>query len=172
MENFTIPANTVVHSAWLAVAGKPLPQTLGKICRVAIPEHPVQLGLFDLGAPAPAATAAERSEVDLSSLQDMLIENPEAAFVLFVRSGCLPELRVSDNDMLLIDRALQPLNECSVLVSLDGVMMVKKLLIADDQVHLLPLDDEGPKVAVPGGHELKIWGVVTSVIRRPVRGFD
>ncbi|HEY9101067.1 LexA family protein [Chitinimonas sp.] len=170
METYTVPARTRVHSAWQAAAHMPLPQTLGRVCRVALPTVPVQLGLFDLPA-EPAPKAAHGDEVDLSILQDMLIDNPEAAFVLFVKSGCLPELQVSANDMLLIDRALQPLDACNVLVSLDGEMMVRRLRLIDEQVQLLPLEEDGPQLE-PGAQDWKIWGVVTSVIRRPLRGFD
>lgn len=112
------------------------------------------------GFPSPADDYIE----DRIDLNQYLIRHQEATFFLRVKGDSMIGAGIHDGDLLVVDRALEPVDGKIVIAVLDGELTVKRLERRGRIIRLLP---ENPAYApIEVGHEqdLVIWGVVTNVI--------
>jgi len=73
--------------------------------------------------PSPANDDVEQS----LSLDEHLIRNPEATFLMRVTGDALAEAGLHDGDLLVMDRATPPLAGSVVLVVVEGVAVLTRL---------------------------------------------
>jgi DNA polymerase V len=97
-------------------------------------------------------------------LNELLIKHPAATF--FVRvSGCsMIKAGIHHNDILVVDRSLEPVSGKIVIASINGELAVKRLYKNGAMIQLVAENDGYPPINICEGMELHIWGVVTSVI--------
>lgn len=132
--------------------GKLIPKLLGKSVRV--------LGTVEAGFPSPA----EEELVDNISLDDLLIQDRKATFLLKVSGDSMTGAGIMQGDMVIVDKGQKPKSGDIVIAEVDGEWTMKYLRKRGNDVTLIPAN---PKYQpIKPKNELKITGVVTAVVRK------
>ena len=118
------------------------------------------LGTVEAGFPSPA----EEELADTLSLDELLIENPEATFLLRVSGDSMSEAGILPGDMVLVDKGQAAKSGDIVIAEVDWEWTMKYLRKRGDSVTLIPANPSY-KPTRPK-KELKIAGVVTAVVRK------
>jgi repressor LexA len=134
------------------IKGKLIPRSLGSPIKV--------LGNVEAGFPSPA----EEELTDTLSMDDFLIKNRAATFLLKVSGDSMSEAGILPGDMVLVDKSLSPKSGDIVIAEVDGEWTMKYLKKRGDSVTLIPANP-GYKAIKPK-KELKIAGIVTAVVRK------
>jgi repressor LexA len=132
----------------------------GRLIALSIAVPVKLLGTVEAGFPSPA----EEELADNLSLDDLLIQNPEATFLLKVSGDSMSEAGILPGDMVLVDKGEQPKSGDIVIAEVDGEWTMKYLKKRGENVALVPAN---PKYhPIKPKKELKIAGVVTAVVRK------
>lgn len=118
------------------------------------------LGAVEAGFPSPA----EEELADTLSLDDLLIENPNATFLLRVSGDSMSEAGILPGDMVIVDRGQIPKSGDIVIAEVDGQWTMKYLRKRGESITLIPANTNYKPIRPK--NELKIAGVVTAVIRK------
>jgi SOS regulatory protein LexA len=123
--------------------------------------YPVKiLGTVEAGFPSPA----EEELVDTLSLDDLLIQNRDATFLLKVSGDSMSGAGILPGDMVIVDRGQTPKSGDIVIAEIDGEWTMKYLRKRGAGVALIPANPQYK--AIRPKNELKIAGVVTAVVRK------
>ena len=114
------------------------------------------------GFPSPADDFRETR----ISLDEELIINKEATFFAKVSGQSMIGAGLDDNDLLVIDRSLEPENNKIAVCFLDGEFTVKRLKVRGEEVWLQPENPDYPIIKITEENNFLIWGIVTSVIKK------
>ena len=122
-------------------------------------EVPV-LGMVEAGFPSPA----EEELLDTMSLDDFLIGNREATYILRVQGDSMIDAGIMPGDLVLVERTETASTGDIVIAEIDGKFTMKYLRKRGRKVWL----ESGNKKYKPfyPKAELKVVAVVTSVIRK------
>ena len=132
--------------------GKLIPKSIAAAARV--------LGTVEAGFPSPA----EEELADTMSLDDFLIQNPQATFLLKVSGDSMSGAGILPGDMVIVDKGQSPKSGDIVIAEVDGEWTMKYLRKRGSDVALIPAN---PKYKpIKPKKELKIAGVVTAVVRK------
>lgn len=112
------------------------------------------------GFPSPA-DGELAAELDLN---DLLIKHPVATFFVRVSGHSMIKAGIHHNDILVVDRSLEPAHGKIVIAAVNGELTVKRLILQDKRILLAAENDAYLPIAITEGVELHIWGVVTNVI--------
>lgn len=122
--------------------------------------------LIDTGISAGFPSPADDFKEERLSLDDELIKNKEATFFARVSGQSMIGAGLNDNDLLVIDRSLEPANNKIAVCFLDGEFTVKRLKVTKEGVWLLPENPNYKPIEVSEENNLVIWGIVTNVIKK------
>ncbi|WP_366185384.1 translesion error-prone DNA polymerase V autoproteolytic subunit [Flavobacterium ovatum] len=114
------------------------------------------------GFPSPAADFMENN-IDLNK---ELSENPLATFYIKVRGNSMIDAGINDQDVLIVDRSLQPKDNAIAICFVDGEFTVKRLKVEKDCLYLLPENPEYSPIKVTEENQFILWGIVTYVIKK------
>lgn len=118
------------------------------------------LGTVEAGFPSPA----EEELADTLSLDDLLIQNKEATFLLKVSGDSMSGAGILPGDMVIVEKGRTPKNGDIVIAEVDGEWTMKYIKKRGENVTLIPAN---PKYKpIKPKNELKIAGVVTAVVRK------
>ena len=123
---------------------------------------PLFVSRISAGFPSPAADYIDK-KLDLNQY---LIKHPAATFFVRVEGSSMVNAGIHDNDILIVDRALEPADSKIVIAVLNGEMTVKRIRKAGGKLYLMPENDAYGALEVSEDMEFQIWGVVTSVIHK------
>jgi len=132
----------------------------GRLIPGSIASPVKMLGTVEAGFPSPA----EESLADTLSLDQLLIQNPEATFLLKVSGDSMSEAGILPGDMVLVDKGQVPKSGDIVIAEVDGEWTMKYLRKRGENVTLIPANPRYKPIKPQ--KELKIAGVVTAVIRK------
>lgn len=118
------------------------------------------LGSVQAGWPSPA----EEELLDTLSLDDYMIKNPEASFLLKVFGDSMIDEGIKPDDLVIVDRGRNPKNGDIVLAQIDGEWTLKFFEKRGQRVRLIAGNKKYPPL-VPR-QELTIGGIITGVVRR------
>jgi len=124
-------------------------------------ERPLYLSTVQAGFPSPADDYVE-ARLDLN---EHLVHHPAATFFVRVAGDSMTGAGIYCGDILVVDRAIEPVDKSIVVAALHGELTVKRLRRNNDRVRLEPENPDYPTIEIPEGEDLVIWGVVTSSIR-------
>ena len=113
------------------------------------------------GFPSPADDYLETT-IDLSR---ELIRNPSATFLGRVRGLSMRDAGIDDNDILVVDRSLEPSDGRIAVCFLDGGFTLKRIRIRDGEVWLVPANSDFRPVRVTEDNDFTVWGIVTYIIK-------
>ncbi len=123
--------------------------------------YPVKmLGTVEAGFPSPA----EEELTDTLSLDQLLIQNREATFLLKVSGDSMSGAGILPGDMVLVDKGQAPKSGDIVIAEVDGEWTMKYLRKRGEGVTLIPANPKYQPIRPK--KELKIAGVVTAVVRK------
>ncbi len=115
------------------------------------------------GFPSPAENYLEE-QLDLNKY---LIKNKESSFFVRVSGDSMINVGIFDNDILIVDRSLVPVRQSIILASLDGELVVKKLIRDEFKNYYLKSENTNyPNIKLDSNTDTIIWGVVTYVIHK------
>lgn len=113
------------------------------------------------GFPSPALDF-----VDLSiDLNRHLIKNPSATFYGRVKGDSLKNAGISNGDLLVIDRSLDPTNGKIAVCFIDGEFTAKRIQISKKEILLIAENENYQPIRVTEDNNFLIWGIVTHVIK-------
>ena len=122
---------------------------------------PFYLHKAGAGFPSPATDYIEE-DVDLN---DHLIKNVPATFIIRVQGKSMTDVGIYDGDLLVVDRSLEPKNFSTVVANVHDELVVKNFIKSKDQNFLSSgskrVED---KIIISEDSDVFIWGVVTYVI--------
>ena len=87
-------------------------------------KNKVKLISASAGFPSPAENYVEEK----LNLNSYLIKNKESSFFVRVSGDSMINVGIFDNDILIVDRSLDPKRQSIVIVSIDGELVIKKLM--------------------------------------------
>lgn len=120
------------------------------------PGQPLLERAVPAGFPSPAADYFEAR----LSLDEYLITHREATFFVRVSGNSMTGFGIHDGDLLVVDRALDPVDRSIVIAVLDGEFTVKQLCRLPDGVLLRSGAAGHRDIFVGEGQALQVWGVV------------
>lgn len=122
------------------------------------------LGDVKAGFPSPAEDIREK--LDLIKL---LVKHKAATFFFRVDGVSMVDCDMDEGDIIIVDRAIDPYNNCKAVCFIDGEYTVKRVEMLDDKVHLMPANEQNTKyqpIVVTPDNQFIIWGVVTYTIKK------
>ncbi len=121
---------------------------------------------IDAGVSAGFPSPAEDFRETRISLDEELINNHETTFFAKVSGQSMIGAGLDDNDLLVIDRSLEPENNKIAVCFLDGEFTVKRLKVRGSEVWLQPENPDYPIIKITEENNFIIWGIVTNVIKK------
>ena len=113
------------------------------------------------GFPSPAEDlGGERID-----LQDILMTHPQATYFMRASGFSMVELGISDQDILVVNRAKRPRHKHIVVASVDGEFTVKRLWKRGANLKLQAANPTYPDILPRDGQTVEVWGVVTNAIK-------
>ncbi|ENV16438.1 LexA family protein [Acinetobacter guillouiae] len=142
---------------------------------------PLVLNKIAAGFPSPAEDYIDKT-VDMN---DLLISNKDATFIVQVESLSMKDVGIEVNDYLIVDRSIRSQHYDVVIAFIDNEFTVKRMMITQRMSHqelfdifqkqydfkdlpavwLKPENIEYQPILPRSEQELVIWGVVTKVIK-------
>lgn len=121
---------------------------------------PLYQSIISAGFPSPADDDIE----DKLDLNELLIKHPAATFFLRVSGSSMINAGIHNNDILIVDRSLEPTHGKVVIASVNGELTVKRLCYQGKKIQLVAENDTYPPINISEDADFRIWGVVTNVI--------
>ena len=125
-------------------------------------ELPLYSSNVSAGFPSPADEHME-GPLDLNKY---LIQNPPATFFVRASGDSMIGAGIYSDDILVVDRSLEPKSGKIVIAAIDGFLTVKRLHKADGKTILKSENIKYPDIELHDENEVIIWGVVTSVLHK------
>ena len=125
------------------------------------PKLPLYLDRVPAGFPSPADDYVE-GRLDLLDLTNA--RSPSSYFVRAAGES-MTGAGIEDGDVLVVDRALDPVSGAVVVASVDGELTVKRFVRRGRRVSLLAANPDYPPIELQDGQDLVVWGVVTHSLR-------
>tara|TARA_B100000809_G_scaffold62501_1_gene59273 strand:- start:1720 stop:2169 length:450 start_codon:yes stop_codon:yes gene_type:complete len=113
------------------------------------------------GFPSPADDFLDAS-IDLNKT---LIKNKDATFYGRVKGDSMIGGGLSDGDLLIIDKSIEPKNGKIAVCFIDGEFTVKRIKIEKELIWLIPENKNYQPIKVTADNDFVIWGIVTNVIK-------
>ena len=114
------------------------------------------------GFPSPADDHLEGS----LDLNEHLIKHPSATFFVRVSGDSMIKAGIHEDDILVVDRSIEPRNGKIIIAAVEGQLTVKRLNRTKTQTFLMPENDAYAPIPIADDNDMVIWGVVTSVIHQ------
>ncbi|WP_417853984.1 LexA family protein [Xanthomarina gelatinilytica] len=121
---------------------------------------------LDTGISAGFPSPAEDFKEERLSLDNILVKNKLATFYARVSGQSMVGAGLDDNDLLVIDRSLEPAHNKIAVCFLDGEFTVKRLRVEKDGVWLQPENENYEPIKITEENDFVIWGIVTNVIKK------
>ena len=122
------------------------------------------LGEVKAGFPSPAEDIREK--LDLIKL---LVKHKASTFFFRIDGVSMVDAAMDDGDIIIVDRAVEPSNNCKAVCYIDGEYTVKRVEMLDGKVRLMPANELNTKyqpIEVTEDNQFIIWGVVTYTIKK------
>jgi DNA polymerase V len=117
-------------------------------------------GKVSAGFPSPADDYVEKT----LDLNELLVQRPAATFFVRAQGESMLGAGIHPNDILVVDRSIEPKAGKIVICALNGELTVKRLARVKGKWKLKSENLDYPDIPVHEELELVVWGVVTNVI--------
>jgi len=126
----------------------------------------IELPLFSCGVSAGFPSPAEDYIDRKLDLNELLIHNPAATFFVRVSGDYMTGASINHNDILIIDRSLEPLSGKIVIAVINGELTIKRLIKDSSSCRLAAENPNYEAIEITDEMAFEVWGVVTSVIHQ------
>ena len=123
---------------------------------------PMVSGTVAAGFPSPADDYID-GKLDLNS---HLIKHPAATYFVRAAGDSMIGAGIHHDDILIVDRSLEPCNGSVVIAAVEGDLTVKRLRMSGGKTMLMPDNGDYRPIAIGEGTSCEVWGVVTAVVHR------
>lgn len=127
-------------------------------CEIDIP---LMFSKVSAGFPSPAEDFLD-IEIDLNKY---LIKNKYTTYFVKVSGNSMQDSGISDGDLLIVDKSLEPTNNKIAVCFIDGEFTVKRIKIDKGCVWLVAENPDYKPIKATADNDLTIWGIVTNVIK-------
>ena len=119
-------------------------------------------GGVSAGFPSPAD---DYLDTDLN-LHKYLVKHPAATFFIIAKGHSMDQAGISDEDLLVVDKSLEPKNNDIVVASVNGEFTVKRYINNNNKVFLRAESSESSytNIHITDEMDFEVWGVVTHTI--------
>ena len=117
-------------------------------------------GKVAAGFPSPADDYVEKT----LDLNELLVQKPAATFFVRAQGESMLGAGIHPNDILVVDRSIEPVPGKIVICALNGELTVKRLQRDNEQWQLKAENPAYADIVLHDELEMVIWGVVTNVI--------
>ncbi|MGD7037433.1 translesion error-prone DNA polymerase V autoproteolytic subunit [Methylotuvimicrobium buryatense] len=121
---------------------------------------PLFSGKVSAGFPSPADDYVEKT----LDLNELLVQKPAATFFVRAQGESMLGAGIHPNDILVVDRSLEPVPGRIVICALNGELVVKRLKRRGGQWVLGSENPAYKNIVLREEIDTVIWGVVTNVI--------
>ena len=122
--------------------------------------------LYGDGVPAGFPSPADDYlDMDLN-LHDYLVQHPSATFCVKAIGDSMVDAGIQNSDVMVVDRALTPKNNDIVLAVIDGEFTVKHIKKNNDELYLMPANENYRPIKITPEMNFQVWGVVTFIIHK------
>ena len=143
---------------------KPLTMTIFTVLvpapRPCVMAKPLFSGKVAAGFPSPADDYVEKN----LDLNELLVQKPAATFFVRAQGESMLGAGIHPNDILVVDRSIDPVPGKIVICALNGELTVKRLARDNEQWQLKAENPDYPDIVIYEELDMVIWGVVTNVI--------
>jgi DNA polymerase V len=112
------------------------------------------------GFPSPANDYIDKS----LDLNEHIVKHPASTFYVRASGDSMINAGIHSNDILVVDRSLNPYSGNIVIAILNREFTVKRLSIKNEKIFLISENDLYKDIQINEGTDFEIWGVVTTVI--------
>lgn len=132
------------------------------------PQTSLGLGatLIDTGISAGFPSSNDDVVGERVSLDDTLIKNKNTTFYAKVNGQSMINAGLNHDDLLVIDRSLEPQDKKIAVCYIDGEFTVKRLRVSGEEIWLQPENPDYPIIKISEDNDFVIWGIVTNVIKK------
>ena len=103
-------------------------------------------------------------------LNHELVRHPDATFYVRVSGDSMTGAGISDGDVLVVDRSLDPRSGAVAVCCLDGEFLVRRLRFGGNAssrtVSLIAENPSYKPIKINPGNEFSVWGIVTWIIKQ------
>lgn len=124
----------------------------------------ILVGAIKAGFPSPAEEVREKLD-----LVKLLVRHSASTFFFQVDGVSMVDADMDEGDILIVDRSVEPYNDCKAVCFIDGEFTVKRVAISAQGAELLPCNEHNTKfrpIPVGPDNDFVIWGVVTYIIKK------
>jgi DNA polymerase V len=114
------------------------------------------------GFPSPAEDYLDK-KLDLN---EYLIRNPSATFLVKVNGNSMINAGINDGDILIVDRSLEPADGKVVIGVINGEFTVKRIRKRGKRLFLEPENESFKSIEITEDTDFKTWGVVVYAIHK------
>ena len=116
------------------------------------------------GFPSPAEDIGEKLD-----LVKLLVRHRASTFFFRVSGVSMVDAALDEDDIIIVDRAISPYNNCKAVCYIDGEYTVKRVEMGENRVRLMPANELNTKyqpIEISPENQFIIWGVVTYTIKK------
>jgi DNA polymerase V len=113
------------------------------------------------GFPSPATDFLDAS-IDLNK---HLIKNPSSTFIAVTSGNSMKGAGIDDNDLLIIDKSLEPTHGAIAVCVIDNEFTLKRLKIDRKEIYLVPENEAFKPIKITEYNDFEIWGILTYSIK-------
>lgn len=124
------------------------------------PVVPAGLTAVECGFPSPAQDY-EHNPLDI---EDLLIRDKVSTFFLRVSGFSMLDAGITDGDVVVVDRGIEPAHGDVVLAVIDGGFFIKRLVSTKTKKALSPANPAYEDLLITEETDVIIWGVITRCI--------
>lgn len=99
-------------------------------------------------------------------LNQYLVPHKAATYYLRVSGDAMKNAGIMDGDFLVVDRSLEVEHNRIIVVEQDGELLVRRFRNQNDQICLMPENDNYKPVFLRSPEHLIVWGAVSAVFRK------
>ena len=93
----------------------------------------------------------------------------DSVVIIRAEGDSMIDAGMDEGDIIIVDRAVDPYNNCKAVCYIDGEYTVKRIEIGDGCARLMPANENNTSykpIEVTPENNFMIWGVVTWVIKK------
>lgn len=136
-------------------------KSVHEICPRTHISIPLVAERIQAGFPSPAQDYVEK----LMDMNEHLIRNECATFLVKVGSLSMLNAGIDINDELVVDRSLKARHNDIIVALIDNEFTVKRLQIDNNGIWLKAENPDFSNIYLRDGQELLVWGVVTYILK-------
>lgn len=126
----------------------------------------IQIPFASFSVPAGFPSPADDYLDPKLDLNEYLVHHPAATFLVRVQGDSMIDAGIYNEDILIVDRALDPKDGDIAVCVIDGEFTVKRLRIIKNEIYLAPENDKFKPIKITKFQDFRVWGIVTYIIHR------